>query len=519
MKFKYLLAASVVSTASAMVAAPAAAQSTGSVDFDDSVIIISGARTTGVGGVDMPNTPKAKQVLGEEIIRRQRPGQTVNDIVNVAGNVIYMNPTICQGDSGGPLLTIDPEEVVGIASFGTGACGSGRNGHNVVYAFLEMVDDAIRASGVCVGDGEEVCDGEDNDCDDAVDEDCSRVGETCTDDSECVTLLCREIDGARICTQDCNPLRPFSSCPPSMFCATTAGCDGQCEFGEEGAGMNDETCDDATDCASLFCADPGDGRRRCLDPCMGDAGTCLAGDVCAAPPMACGGCVPAALVGEARGIGEPCEGPESCRSEICFTEESASYCSRDCTVDSDCGEAFHCRPATDASPGRCVRGERGGVGSGCVDNPDCGEGFFCAALGETRWCTSFCRETDECPPEFTCELVGEDTSICVPERGVVGAPCMGADECISGLCEPVGVEEALICSRECGGDAPCDPGFECRRSEDGSVAYCTRTLVPEVVESGGCATGGASAGSGFFLFLLIFAARRRRSISRGSHAS
>ena len=74
MKFKYLLAASVVSTASAMVAAPAAAQSTGSVDFDDSVIIVSGARDD-VGGVDVPETPKAKQVLGEEIIRRQRPGQ------------------------------------------------------------------------------------------------------------------------------------------------------------------------------------------------------------------------------------------------------------------------------------------------------------------------------------------------------------------------------------------------------------------------------------------------------------
>ena len=91
MKFKYLLAASVVSTASAMVAAPAAAQSTGSVDFDDSVIIVSGARTTGVGGVDMPNTPKAKQVLGEEIIRRQRPGQTVNDIVNLVPGVSFQN--------------------------------------------------------------------------------------------------------------------------------------------------------------------------------------------------------------------------------------------------------------------------------------------------------------------------------------------------------------------------------------------------------------------------------------------
>jgi iron complex outermembrane receptor protein len=91
MKFKYLLAASVVSTASAMVAAPAAAQSTGSVDFDESVIIVSGARDTAVGGVDIPSTPKAKQVVDEELIRRQRPGQTVNDIINLVPGVSFQN--------------------------------------------------------------------------------------------------------------------------------------------------------------------------------------------------------------------------------------------------------------------------------------------------------------------------------------------------------------------------------------------------------------------------------------------
>ncbi len=91
MKFKYLLAASVVSTASAMVAAPAAAQSTGSVEFEDDVIVVSGARNQDVGGIEVPDTPKAKQVLDEEIIRRQRPGQTVNDIVNLVPGVSFQN--------------------------------------------------------------------------------------------------------------------------------------------------------------------------------------------------------------------------------------------------------------------------------------------------------------------------------------------------------------------------------------------------------------------------------------------
>lgn len=90
MKFKYLLATSVVGI-SAAAAVPAAAQSTGSVDFEDDVIVVTGERFDNVGGVEIPDTPKAKQVLDEEIIRRQRPGQTVNDIVNLVPGVSFQN--------------------------------------------------------------------------------------------------------------------------------------------------------------------------------------------------------------------------------------------------------------------------------------------------------------------------------------------------------------------------------------------------------------------------------------------
>ncbi|WP_322597078.1 TonB-dependent receptor [Sphingomicrobium arenosum] len=69
----------------------ASAQSTGSVDFDDDAIVITGTAETDVGGVEIPDTPKAKQVLDEEIIRRQRPGQSVNDIVNLVPGVSFQN--------------------------------------------------------------------------------------------------------------------------------------------------------------------------------------------------------------------------------------------------------------------------------------------------------------------------------------------------------------------------------------------------------------------------------------------
>lgn len=94
MKFKYLLATSVVGL-SAVAAMPVAAQSTGSVDFEeenDEVIVVTGARfNDGVGGIEVPDSSKAKQELNEEIIRRQRPGQTVNDIVNLVPGVSFQN--------------------------------------------------------------------------------------------------------------------------------------------------------------------------------------------------------------------------------------------------------------------------------------------------------------------------------------------------------------------------------------------------------------------------------------------
>src|SRR3546814_17417032 len=88
MKFRHTLAAGVALIPVALLSTPAFAQSTGSVDFDDE-IVVTGSATQDVGGIVIPNTPKAKQVLDQEIIRRQRPGQTVNDIVNLVPGVSF----------------------------------------------------------------------------------------------------------------------------------------------------------------------------------------------------------------------------------------------------------------------------------------------------------------------------------------------------------------------------------------------------------------------------------------------
>jgi iron complex outermembrane receptor protein len=83
-----------VSVASAALLIPGAAfaQSTGSIDFDEQEIVVTGARTdNGVAGVLAPDTSKAKAVLTQEFIGRQVPGQTINDIINQLPGVSFQN--------------------------------------------------------------------------------------------------------------------------------------------------------------------------------------------------------------------------------------------------------------------------------------------------------------------------------------------------------------------------------------------------------------------------------------------
>ncbi len=103
MKLKYLLATSVVSlSAAAFLPAAAMAQSTGSVDFDEGTIIVTGTRSAEVNGIATPDTSKAKQVLGQEIISQQNPGQTVLDTINLVPGVSFQNND-AYGSSGGTL--------------------------------------------------------------------------------------------------------------------------------------------------------------------------------------------------------------------------------------------------------------------------------------------------------------------------------------------------------------------------------------------------------------------------------
>src|SRR5688572_8612518 len=78
-------------TSALILPATAFAQSTGSVDFEEDAIVVTGSRQAEVAGVQVPDTSKAKAVLTDEFIQRQTPGQTVNDIINQLPGVSFTN--------------------------------------------------------------------------------------------------------------------------------------------------------------------------------------------------------------------------------------------------------------------------------------------------------------------------------------------------------------------------------------------------------------------------------------------
>lgn len=81
---------------------PAFAQSTGSQDFDQPQILVTGSRIKPLEGVSLPDTPKARYVLNSDFIKNQRPGQSIDDIINMIPGVSFQNNDP-YGNSGGTL--------------------------------------------------------------------------------------------------------------------------------------------------------------------------------------------------------------------------------------------------------------------------------------------------------------------------------------------------------------------------------------------------------------------------------
>lgn len=437
--------------------------------------------------------------------------RTTTAITMVQEGFVFVQPAVCSGDSGGPLIGPDGK-IYGVASFifspdgrTEPRCGTAPGAYNAIEHHLEFIDGVLEEMGSCVGSSDEQCNGRDDDCDEVVDEGCTPLGEGCSDGSECHGGLCEDTPAGRICTSACDPLRPDQGCPPGFYCASS-GCDGYCVPGERGSVGIGAACDADTDCLSLFCRDPGDGFQRCLQPCRGGEGLCLADEVCTGGPGGCGSCVFRDIVAGYRGLGEPCE-EGGCQGDMtCHSVGGIAECASPCVTAEDCPpDTFECRE------GLCVRDRRQGVGGVCASNADCGAGV-CAAAGGRRWCTAPCTSAEECPSGFDCVAAG-DTMVCAPMTSLVGEPCEIDADCTFRLC--ANAPSGRVCTSMCDSRTSCPSGFECRRTGDGAAAVCISAADDE--PRGGCSVPSPQARAGAPLWLLGWLAaallavvRRRR---------
>lgn len=91
MTLRNTLAAGAALLPLALLSTPAFAQSTGSQDFENEIVVTGTSTKNGVAGVIAPDTTKAKVVLTQEFIARQSPGQTINDVINQLPGVSFQN--------------------------------------------------------------------------------------------------------------------------------------------------------------------------------------------------------------------------------------------------------------------------------------------------------------------------------------------------------------------------------------------------------------------------------------------
>ncbi len=249
----------------------------------------------------------------------------------------------------------------------------------------------------------------------------------------------------------CEPGGPVPECEVDSECPDGEYCasDATCQPGGVGAGALGVSCVENIDCNSGFCSDLGDGL------------------VCTAT----------------------CDGLDT-RS---------------------CPSGFYCTNATSDSctVGLCRGGEggRGGLGDVCAIDTDC------ASLMCSRdVCAVPCRESAECPMDFTCRSSGRPgCGACLPIEEL-GGECESNVDCTSDICVVLDPPGPGVCTDPCGTEADCPEGFLCEAFE--MTSLCLEPAPP----SGGCGcrVPGPRGASSPLLWLGLFfpllpLIRRRRS--------
>ncbi len=279
-------------------------------------------------------------------------------------------------------------------------------------------------------------------------------------------------------------------------------------YGSFSDGLTCDSCSSNGDCASGQCKTVG-SSKFCRTACGNDA-DCGATFYC---ELSTGLCKPSngycSLEGGNISLGQYCYGMETCQSGLCLVLPSASYCSKECTQNSQCpgmkcisgycifpgeqevGEPclahFDCVSGTcvgignnqgvcsqtctgptqcpaglSCANGYCYPGGDTAYGADCTDDLQC-EYTECLTIGTNKKiCSAACTNSGQCPNSDPCVL-----GYCVP-KGIypLGMKCLLDTDCLSGYCVVMGTK--TFCSQQCSESLPCPDGSTCTASN-----YCT----------------------------------------------
>ncbi len=395
----------------------------------------------------------------------------------------------CQGDSGGPAIDA-AGRVTGVTSFGLDEnCTDSEVYFTEVASNVPFIESVI-GTAPCTS-RTETCNGADDDCNGVVDDGCGEIGDACFGDDECVSGMCRVVDGNPVCIQECESASADPGCPDGYVCDVT-GCNvGTCVAGAPGPSPVDTPCTANSDCETNFCFELDDGSSVCARQCQEGGEPCSTGRVCITEGFPCGSCVVPAP-GDPLPFGSACSDDSECIGMIC----RAAACTRSCTADGDCPTGNRC------SGGVCVSGAAVPPFGPCTDSLECEDTApVCAPVDGENVCLAECP-LGSCAGDAVCQ-----DGLCFPSGLALGDPCAQNLECRSGIC-------AGTCTRVCTADADCPDGFSCNPAGEVSGCFPLPDSTPPADGRGGCAVSasgpGATAPIAFALGALLLFSRRRR---------
>ncbi len=346
-------------------------------------------------------------------------------------------------------------------------------------------------------------------------------GRDCTSTADCGGGdVCVAITGGPNQCVRARGTRP--DCTASAGCRTDSECDasarcnaatGACVPRSTGAPIG-SACGAGAECSSGVCF-----NGRCSETCDWlDPRSCPAGFYCNGQATGtCGSGVCLAGSAGARAIGEACGDATDCSSLFC----AEGVCSEPCIPGgaTSCPDGTACQTGIGVGCGSCQRANA--LGDPCATNEECAS-RMCAIQSDASFCTTFCDGAGGCPAGFTCTPVDASSSVCVPDRGGLGAPCTVNEGCVSDICAVFG--DTPRCTRLCDAANPCPWDYDCVATSDGATSVCRARASserPPASSDGGCGRCAASPGrmrspaqallAAFFALVLV--RRRKRVLS------